>query len=243
MPRREAGSTFSLAHYVKILNLMLVKHYDFRLVGDSTGEDTDKTIFMRHDIDFSLNAAQVMAQREQACGVKSTFYFMIRSNFYNLFSPEAKQTVCDISNLGHRVGLHFWYGANEMGNLDLHHLEEVIQSEFSMIEYYYGNIFSRTVSFHNPPKEVLGLRLENCVNAYDDKYFKDIKYLSESNQNWREGDLYQIIEEGRYNRLQILIHPVLWVFGCHSIRDTMEAFLACERSNIERFIREDGIPF
>lgn len=241
MDRQEVTSTFNLEHYIKIINLMVVKHYDFRLIGDNT--EGDKFVFIRHDVDLSLSAARVIAQTEQACGIKSTFYFMMRSNFYNLFSPEAKKVVHTVSNLGHRIGLHFVCTTNNGEEFDPYHLEEAIQKEFSMISYYYNDIFWKTVSFHNPPKEVFSLKLANYVNAYEDAYFRDIKYLSESNQNWREGDLYQIIENGHYNKLQIMFHPVLWVFGSHSIKATMESFLTSERSNLEQFIRENGIPY
>lgn len=241
MLEQQTGTNFSLEHYMKTISLMRAKSYKFRLIGDSTAGD--RLVFMRHDIDLSLTAARKMAEVDKASGISSTFYFMVRSNFYNLFSTEAKGAIHYVANLGHRLGLHFVGDENNDSGFNPSHLEAEIQNEFSTVNHYYPDIFWKTVSFHNPPKQVFGLKLANYVNAYEDRYFRAVKYLSESNQKWREGDLYPIIAEGRYNKLQILIHPALWVFGGNSLTATMESFLASEKGNWERFIREDGIPF
>jgi hypothetical protein len=197
------------------------------LIRDSI--EGDRVVFMRHNVDPSLNAAKTMAEVDKTCGINSTFYFMIRSNFYNLFSPEARRVIKDISNSGHQLGIHFVCDSNEGEEFYAFRLEAQIQNESSMASHYYGDTFRKTVSFHNPPREVFGLKLVNFVNAYENTYFKEIKYLSESNQRWREGDLYWIISEGHYNKLQILTHPALWVFSGDSLTATMESFLTSEK--------------
>lgn len=41
-----------------------------------------------------------------------------------------------------------------------------------------------------------------------ERYFHEMKYLSDSNGVWREGDL--IAHLGRHHRFQVLIHPDWW---------------------------------
>ena len=44
--------------------------------------------------------------------------------------------------------------------------------------------------------------------SMDPVYFKAMKYLSDSNGIWREGDL--LMNLNKYSRFQILIHPEWW---------------------------------
>ena len=44
--------------------------------------------------------------------------------------------------------------------------------------------------------------------AMDKRYCKEMKYLSDSNANWREGD--PLEHYGKHSRMQILIHPDWW---------------------------------
>ena len=66
-----------------------------------------KSVIMRHDIDFSLEKALEIAKIESNMGVKSTFFLLITSNFYNVFSLEAEKIIREIISLNHKIGLHF----------------------------------------------------------------------------------------------------------------------------------------
>ena len=49
---------------------------------------TSNTLFLRHDIDVSVEFAHKLAAVEFDMGIKSTYFFMFTSNMYNLISLE-----------------------------------------------------------------------------------------------------------------------------------------------------------
>ena len=64
-------------------------------------------VIMRHDIDFDLEKALFFAEMEAELGVQSTYFFLLRTNHYNVFSREGTDIVKRILGLGHDMGLHF----------------------------------------------------------------------------------------------------------------------------------------
>ena len=70
--------------------------------------------------------------------------------------------------------------------------------------------FEPVISYHRPTRDVFGLKFEFFANTYENRFFKDIKYLSDSKKNWREGCPCQAILEGKYQQLQLLTHPIWW---------------------------------
>jgi hypothetical protein len=47
-----------------------------------------------------------------------------------------------------------------------------------------------------------------AIYAMDPKYAKAMKYLSDSNAHWREGDVLKHINS--FDRFQLLVHPDWW---------------------------------
>ena len=45
----------------------------------------EQKIFLRHDIDVSLEVAREMAKTEEKYAVNSVFFIMVNSPFYNIF--------------------------------------------------------------------------------------------------------------------------------------------------------------
>ncbi len=76
-------------------------------------------------------------------------------------------------------------------------------------------MFSRTVravSFHMPgrrPVDHLDLP-SDLINTYAPRFFGEIGYVSDSNQNWRGVDLEDVLRRHAHDRLQLLIHPFWW---------------------------------
>ena len=58
-----------------------------------------KNILLRHDIDFSLDSAKLIAKKENELKINSTYFFMLSSNMYNVFSETVKILFMKLKNL------------------------------------------------------------------------------------------------------------------------------------------------
>ena len=65
--------------------------------------DSSPFVLMRHDIDFELEAALRIAQLDAEQGVRSTFFFLARTTFYNVFSIPGTDQVRAILDLRSRI--------------------------------------------------------------------------------------------------------------------------------------------
>ena len=66
-------------------------------------------------------------------------------------------------------------------------------------------------------------------------------YLSDSNQHWRQGCPHEELAAGAFERLQLLIHPEIWVYQGSTMGETMLALLAAERERRLEQLRADRI--
>jgi hypothetical protein len=193
---------------------------------------------MRHDIDTSLKCALEMAKIEHSLGVVSTFFFMLRSPAYNLFSRYAFEVLRDIKAMGHEIALHFDAAhpaveenktVDEVGK-ELRILSSLVEAPIS------------TVSFHQPSASILkgDLIIPGVVNTYHKEQMAGWYYCSDSNRIWKEHNAYSVFDIGKYKKIQILIHPIWWMCEDeiiedawdHAVRDNLyimqEQFLATE---------------
>ena len=98
--------TFDLDHYHAILAAAGAGGYQFAAFGEKPAEGD---LFLRHDVDLSLDAALRMAELEHEAGATATYFLMTESVFYNLASSEGTAAIERLRTLGHRVGLHAAY--------------------------------------------------------------------------------------------------------------------------------------
>ena len=67
------------------------------------------------------------------------------------------------------------------------------------------------VSFHQPSQKIIDNEIKiKQINTYDKEFFKDIKYLSDSNMIFKEV-LIDIIKSQEFSKIQLLVHPIWWV--------------------------------
>jgi hypothetical protein len=191
-------------NYNLLLKSCIDSNYDF-VDFCRINQTSNKSIIIRHDIDCSPNLALKMAKIEHKMGVKATYFFMLRSPFYNLFTRANNEAVKEIINLGHNIGLHYdeGYAARD------ERLQELIDEEIKMLENNF-DIKITVVSFHQPSEKIVNNDIFiTQINTYDKKYFKDIKYLSDSNMKFKE-DPISIIKSNTFKKIQMLIHPMWW---------------------------------
>jgi len=193
---------FDLAHYEELLDAAGQGGYRFAFF-DRPPQARD--VLLRHDVDMSLDAALTMAELEASRGVAATYFLMRRSEFYNLESRSGVDALARLRALGHRVGLHAV------------HPDATLDERFDAV-----------VAWHTPDPEFMSVPLDGVVNAMQEEYFDPGRYRSDSNQHWRSGCPHDDLAAGRFDWLQLLVHPEIWVYPGATMRETMLAFLEAE---------------
>jgi hypothetical protein len=192
---------FDLDHYRELLDASLAGGYRFAFF-DAPPQAGD--LLLRHDVDLSLVAALRMAELEAEAGVGATYLLMTRSEFYNLESPSGQLATERLRTLGHRIGLHpIWPEVDADGR------------------------FEHVFAWHNPEPSFMREPVDGLVNAMTSPW-ADV-YRSDSNQHWRQGCPHEQLAAGAFERLQLLIHPEIWVYPGATMRETMLAMLDDER--------------
>jgi hypothetical protein len=207
--------SFDLEHYREILEAARAGGYRFARFGEGP-ERGD--LFLRHDVDLSLDAAVRMAEVEAEMDVEATYLLMTESVFYNLASEEGAAAMRRLRELGHGVGLH------------------AVHPDVTLDER-----FDSVVSWHNPRPEYMSEEIPGAVNAYGSRYFAPETYRSDSNQHWRSGCPHEDLRDGAFPWLQILVHPAIWVYEGETMGETMRNMLSADAKRRLQQLADDGI--
>ena len=192
---------FDLGHYRELLEAAHAGGYRFSYF-DHEPEAGD--LLLRHDVDLSLEAALEMAEVEAEADAVATYFLMTRSEFYNLDSPSGTAAIERLRGLGHRVGLHAVWP----------HVDR-------------DERFDPVLAWHNPDPEYMREPVEGFLNVMEAPW-ADV-YRSDSNQHWRQGCPHEELAAGAFERLQLLTHPEIWVYGGETMGETMLSMLEAER--------------
>lgn len=213
-------SAFSPERYTELLDAIIAGRY--RLRGFDVAQPAEQMLFLRHDVDLSLEAAVEMAELEHAKGIRATYLLMTRSVFYNLASPAGEAAYARLRELGHWVGHHALHP----------HADPVVDPGFD-----------RVMAWHNPDPAFMGDAVPGWVNVMEPRFTGgfDWTYRSDSKQTWRRGDPTAEIAEARFPWLQLLIHPVLWMRGRDGMRATIDAYLDHDRAARLEHLRGDDL--
>jgi hypothetical protein len=168
------------------------------------------SVFLRHDIDVSMDPAIRMAAVERDCGASSTYMFMTRSELYDVTRSGTARQLREIAAMGHEVGVHFDCPSelrNEQFSLDA--IESLILEDCERLENSLGEPV-RSISFHRPIPGLLGgpLLVAGKINAYAAELIG--WYLSDSKGSWRAGEPLLRLQDGSGTVLQLLTHPIWW---------------------------------
>jgi hypothetical protein len=199
------GCRFELEHYGEILDAACTGGY--RFVGFSE-EPSPGALFLRHDVDLSLDAALRMAELEAARGVRATYFLMSASVFYNLASEEGQDAIARLRDLGHAVGLHAI------------HPDATFEERFG---------FDPVLAWHNPDPQFMTAPVPGAVNVMQAPWFDPATYRSDSNQHWRSGCPHDDLRRSAFPWLQLLVHPEIWAYPGATMGETMRAMLDAER--------------
>jgi len=83
------------------------------------------------------------------------------------------------------------------------------------------------LAWHNPDPEYMREPVEELVNVMEAPW-ADV-YRSDSNRHWRQGCPHEELAAGAFERLQLLTHPEIWVYGGETMGETMLSMLEAER--------------
>jgi hypothetical protein len=206
---------FDLDHYRELLDAAAAGGYHWTFFDH---EPRPRDLFLRHDVDMSLEAALAFAELEAERDVTATYFLMTRSQFYNLDSRDGERTLARLRELGHRVGLH---GVHPDAALD--------------------DRFDPVLAWHTPDPGYMSAPVAGAVNVMQAPWFDPPRYRSDSNQHWRSGCPHDDLRAGAFDWLQLLVHPEIWVFPGESMRETMLALIAAEQEVMLRKMAENRI--
>ncbi len=206
---------FSLDHYRVLLEAARSGGYHWSTYAQ---EPEAGDLLLRHDVDLSLDAALRMAELEAEVGARATYFLMTQSVFYNLGSSEGRRALNRLRELDHGVGLHAVWPGVELDDR-----------------------FDSVVAWHNPDPDYMSDPVDGVVNVMQEPYFESDHYRSDSNQRWRHGCPHEELREGKFEWLQLLIHPEIWVYPGGTMGETMAAMLDAERDRRHELLAEDRI--
>jgi hypothetical protein len=215
LERLMAGASFDLDQYRELIAAAQAGGYSWARFDH---EPAPGDLFMRHDVDLSLEAALVMGRLEHELGVDATYFLMTGSDFYNLDSPVGRYVIRQLRQWGHGVGQHPNYP-----NLDT------------------NGRFDNVLSWHNPEPEYMSALVDGVVNVMGPPYFVQGHYRSDSNQHWREGSPLEELAAGEFEWLHLLVHPEIWVYEGETMRQTMESMLDAKRDDWLGYLANDRI--
>ena len=194
---------FSLEHYRELLAAAETGGYRW---ASFDVQPRPGDLYLRHDVDLSLEAALELARVEHELGVRATYFLMTESAFYNLDSHVGRETLAQLRQWGHAVGLHAVHPRAELDDR-----------------------FDNVIAWHNPDPGYMSEPVAGAVNVMESPFFTQGLYRSDSNRHWREGCPHDDLAAGAFEWLQLLIHPEIWVYEGATMRETMESMLDAKR--------------
>jgi len=162
------------------------------------------SLLIRHDVDFNIEYAHRLALFEYQLKICSTFFFMLCSNLYNPLSAHNKKLIKDIADMGHKVSIHF--------DPTVYESLECLRYEKNIFENIFGKKVD-IVSIHRP-KHFLDnndIKLSGTPQTYQDVFFKNMKYITDSAGKDVFPQITKYLEEPRKFGLHLLTHPIWWM--------------------------------
>jgi hypothetical protein len=203
--------SFTHSHYQETLERYVAAGFAVTSFERYLNEPKKKHIILRHDIDMDMGAAQRMAELDAAAGVTSTFFFRVHATRYNLSSFDSMKFLKKLKAQGNELGLHFEPG---LGRALGEESEQFAERQKQMIEAIYGAPVLG-LSTHEPARADEPDLVDRMVDkwnlkyhAYHPRFFKEMKYISDSSARWREGCFCQWVDKA--DQMQILTHPFWW---------------------------------
>lgn len=215
---------FTYGAYTSLIKSVL--EHGYSIATYKNWQNFPKCAILRHDIDNDIEKALTLAEAEKTMwgGVKSTYFVLVTSDFYNIFSKKSEELLKRIIECGHDIGLHF--DETRYPNITTPaDAKSYIKEEAYLLSKITGKPVE-AVSMHRPSQMMLDadLQIKGLINSYGKTYFKEFKYVSDSRRRWRE-PIEDIITSDDFKRLHILTHAFWYNDAEKSIHDSVREFV------------------
>lgn len=199
---------FDYRTYWELIGRLTATHRSVRFADVKDRFPDEPFFILRHDVDYSTQAALVLAAQEADRGIQATYFLLPSGVYYNLLDPAHAGVPRRLIDLGHEVGLH--YDVNLLYRF-AGRSAEILRLQMSLLEVLSGSAVL-SIAMHQP-----GLNGEDplretggFLNAYDDRFFRQMPYISDSCRAWRDS-AWSILESGPLPpRFQLALHPINW---------------------------------
>lgn len=194
----DKNNFFDVNYYIELLqnkNTICIKDFNKYESG----------ILVRHDVDYSLSMAYEFSRYEKKYNIKSTYYILLSTDLYNVFSTNSQKQITQMLEDGFEIGLHF--DPTVYGDLSEEQLLDKMEIEINIFEEFYRTkIYS--YSMHNPSTNGIYLNYPSLINAYDSKIFSDKNYISDSSYSFRGKNPREFLSKSKNELIQFLTHPI-----------------------------------
>lgn len=170
------------------------------------------SLLLRHDIDFSVHRAVKLAKIESDLGITSTYFIHLHSKFYNILDSDITNKIFEISEMGHRFGLHFdpsFYAETKTTSFNQ---ENAIKYERNILEDVF-DIDLDAISVHMISllqEQLSGDYIYGMVNVNSEFIKTQYRYCSDSFSRWRFKSFGEMLADPTIKSLHVLIHPEWW---------------------------------
>jgi len=212
---------FTYRSYSQLINTIIENGYTFSNYHDYA--KISNPCILCHDIDYDIEKALKLARIESDIhSISSTYFVMLNTNFYNVFSSSINTMLKKMIKMGHEIGLHF---DEACYTPPITIMAGYIQKEINLLEQIIEHPV-RTISMHRPSQFTLeaNIAITNVVNRYSPVFFKDFKYISDSRHNWKE-DIENIVLSKQYKKLHILTHAFWYTEQNETCKNKLLSFI------------------
>ncbi len=221
--------------YEEFLTVFLERSYRFCFFPEL--REPFAQIVLRHDVDFDTHLALRMAIQEKELGVRSTFFFLLRSPMYNVLEPQDYENIQLIREMGHVISLHFdptLYLDFEQGlRLEVEMFRSLFKTDVNIISLHRPSPFFQQ---HDAP-------IAGIEHTYQSRYFRKVKYISDSTGVWRYGHPFETPEFAENKSIHLLIHPIWWMIEGETNLDKLRYYYRQRVDVLKANFSENCIPF
>lgn len=227
------GVEFNLGGYRKLIR-HLMSHYAFIDLRCGITGNPAPFIILRHDVDYSLEEALVIARIEaKELGIRSTYFVLHSSPHYTVLDSEAIRTIREIHWLGHTIGFHY-----DCSLFNLAENPELLLEQMIKIVENLCRINVTCIACHDPGVTAKDLFIDHprYLNPYSAMFKDSLLYVSDSLGTWREGTFEKLWELST-PKMQLLLHPCFWASEEEFDRERFLQDMRAEKiSSVERYI-------